>query len=75
MREGPRTVRWRSQEFHFETFQPRDTGGGHAVMWAVWWRSEFIGTMPTEAEETTKEFELRSIRWLADLLPLGQASA
>jgi hypothetical protein len=42
-------------------------------MWAVWWRREFIGTMPTDPHETTKEFELRSIRWLADLLPLGEA--
>ncbi|MGH7516889.1 MAG: hypothetical protein ACREOC_05400 [Gemmatimonadales bacterium] len=44
-------------------------------MWAVSRHGEFIGTMPSAPEETTKEFELRSIRWLADLLPLGGASA
>ena len=75
MREGPRTVRWRNYEFHFETFTGRDTGGDHAPAWAVWWHGEFIGTMPTALDETTKEFELRSIRWLADLLPLEGASA
>jgi hypothetical protein len=75
MRAGPRTVRWRNQEFHFETFEGRDTRGRHAPTWAVWWRGEFIGTMPTQSAETTKEFELRSIRWLADLLPSTGARA
>ncbi len=75
MREGPRTVRWRNHEFHFETFKGRDTGSDHSPAWAVWWHGEFIGTMPTAPDETTKELEVRSIRWLADLLPLGGASA
>jgi hypothetical protein len=74
MKAGPRTVRWRKQDFYFETFEGRDSEGNQSPMWAVWWRSEFIGTMPTNPQETTKEFELRSIRWLADLLPLGEAS-
>ena len=74
MREGPRTVRWRDHDFHFETFKGRDRWSDRGPAWAVWWRGEFIGTMCT-AEETTKEFELRSIRWLADLLPMGEATA
>jgi hypothetical protein len=37
-------------------------------MWAVSWRGEFIGTMPSSPKETTKEFELRCIRWLSDLI-------
>ncbi|HET8622589.1 MAG TPA: hypothetical protein VFM14_03430 [Gemmatimonadales bacterium] len=68
MSPGPRTVRWRNHTFHFETFQGRDLAGSHGPIWGVWWRSEFIGTMPAHADETTKEFEVRSVRWLADLL-------
>jgi len=73
MREGPRTVRWRNHEFWFESFKGRDAANDQRPVWAVWWHGEFIGTMPTR-EETTNEFELRSISWLADLLPLGGAS-
>jgi hypothetical protein len=68
MKETPRTIRWREQVFHFETFKVRDPEADRQSAWAVWWRGEFIGTMPTLAHETTREFELRSIRWLADLL-------
>jgi hypothetical protein len=71
MREGPRTIRWREQEFHFETFKGRDPAAERRAAWAVWWRGEFIGTMPVLTEESTKEFELRSIRWLADLLKMS----
>jgi hypothetical protein len=33
----------------------------------VWRRGGFIGTMPA-FEETTKEFNVRCVRWLAELL-------
>ncbi len=75
MRQGPRTVRWRDREFCFEPFRGRDSWSETSPVWAVSRHGEFIGTMPSAPEETTKEFELRSIRWLADLLPLGGASA
>jgi hypothetical protein len=68
MRDGPRTIRWQDHEFHFESFKARDALGDQSTMWAVWWHSEFIGTMPKAREETTKEFELRCIGWLADLI-------
>jgi hypothetical protein len=68
MREGPRTVRWRDHEFRFETFKGRDAWTDQSPMWAVSWHGEFIGTMPRASEETTKEFELRCIRWLAELI-------
>jgi hypothetical protein len=68
MREGPRTVRWRDHEFHFETFKARDAECDQSPVWAVSWHGEFIGTMPRAPEETTKEFELRCIGWLADLI-------
>ena len=67
MRESPRVVVWRGQEFRFERLK----NGGHRAdrdpLWAVSRHGEFIGTMPC-AQETTKEFDVRSIRWLADLL-------
>jgi len=68
MRDGPRTIRWQDHEFHFESFKAREALGDQSTMWAVWWHSEFIGTMPKASEETTKEFELRCIGWLADLI-------
>jgi hypothetical protein len=74
MRQGARTIRWREHEFRFETFEGRDARSDRGAAWAVWWRGEFIGTMPADPKETTREFELRSIRWLADLLPPGRAT-
>jgi hypothetical protein len=68
MRQGPRTIRWRAHDFHFETLQGEDTRGGQTPVWAVSWHGEFIGTMAAGGQETTKEFELRAVRWLADLL-------
>jgi hypothetical protein len=68
MRDGPRTVRWRDREFCFEPFKGSDGWSDQSPEWAVSWRGEFIGTMPRAPEETTKEFELRSIHWLADLI-------
>jgi hypothetical protein len=73
MREGPRTIRWRDQEFYFETFKGRDPAAERRAAWAVWCRGEFIGTMPVLREETTKEFELRSTSWLADLLRMSDS--
>jgi hypothetical protein len=68
MRDGPRTIRWRDREFRFETFRGRDDWSDQSPMWAVSWRGEFIGTMPSSPKETTKEFELRCIHWLAELI-------
>jgi len=37
-------------------------------LWAVSRGGEFIGTLPYREQETTKEFEVRCAKWLADLL-------
>ena len=37
-------------------------------VWAVSRRGEFIGTLPYNPEETTKEFEIRCARWIAELI-------
>ncbi len=65
MRAGARTVIWRGEPFRFERLR---TGPAERnPEWAVWRRGEFIGTMPG-VEQTTKEFDARCVRWLADLL-------
>ena len=44
-------------------------------IWAVSRRGEFIGTLPYHQDETTKEFEVRCLSWVRDLLgtPLSQS--
>ena len=65
MRHKTRSVPWRGEQFYFERL-PADTVGD--FVWAVSRRGEFIGTMPALPNETTKEFDLRSLRWVAELL-------
>lgn len=36
--------------------------------WAVWRGKEFIGTLPYQRNETTKELEARSAAWISSLL-------
>jgi hypothetical protein len=66
-----RSITWQGRAFHFERMQPIEAGGD-VVMWAVSrggeFRGEFIGTMPCSPEVTTKEFEVRGLRWLGELL-------
>jgi hypothetical protein len=68
MREGPRAVAWRGAQFRFERLKNGHDAAARSPLWAVSRRGEFIGTMPCVQEETTKEFDVRSIQWLADLL-------
>jgi len=68
MREGPRFVNWRGEEFHFERLEDRRDLAHHNPVWAVSRRREFIGTMSCAESETAKEFDVRSVRWLAALL-------
>jgi hypothetical protein len=65
MHEGPYAVTWRGEQFRFERLEDRRD---LVPVWAVSRRREFIGTMPCGEGETTKEFEVRSVRWLAALL-------
>jgi hypothetical protein len=56
---------WRGHQFRFERLHdPPD----RSPVWAVSRHGEFIGTMPYRPDETTKEFDVRCVRWLADLL-------
>jgi hypothetical protein len=66
MHDGPHAVTWRGEHFRFERLK---TGvAERSPAWAVWRRGEFIGTMSVAEGETTKEFDVRCVRWLAALL-------
>jgi hypothetical protein len=66
MRQRTRSLTWRGEAFHF---QPLQSGqAGDTAQWAVICRGEFIGTMPCTTEVTTKDFDIRCIRWLRELL-------
>jgi hypothetical protein len=68
MREGSRFVGWRGEEFCFERLQDQQDLIHLNPVWAVSRHREFIGTMSGVERETTKEFEVRCVSWLAGLL-------
>jgi hypothetical protein len=67
MRYHTRSLSWRGETFRFERM-PAKAATGNEPQWAVSRRGEFIGTMPCGPEVTTKEFDLRCLGWLRDLL-------
>ena len=66
MLEGPHTITWRGEQFRFERLKIGLAERSPA--WAVWRRGEFIGTMSVADGDTTEEFNVRCVRWLAALL-------
>jgi hypothetical protein len=74
MRYNTRSIAWHGQDYHFEKLERGTSSGHQTAEWAVWRRGEFIGTMPSETEESTKEFELRCTRWLRELLAPGAST-
>lgn len=62
------TVTWRGEAFRFERLEDQSDLAHPSPVWAVSRRREFIGTMFCADGETTREFEVRSARWLAALL-------
>jgi hypothetical protein len=67
MRHRNQSISWHGQVFHFERLNPK-ASSGETPLWAVSRRGEFIGTMPCSPEVTTKEFVVRGLRWLGELL-------
>jgi hypothetical protein len=61
------SITWHGQAFHFELLNSHATSK-ESSLWAVSRRGEFIGTMPCSPEVTTKDFEVRGLRWLRELL-------
>ena len=67
MRSRRRSVKFAGQPFSFERVEkwgPSVSG----VVWAVSRGGEFIGTLTSPKEISTKEFDLRCTQWLAELL-------
>ena len=68
MRSPHHFVEWHGERYTVEPLKGNTRVPYLPPVWAVSRRGEFIGTMPHRAEETTKEFEIRCISWLRDLL-------
>jgi hypothetical protein len=68
MRARSRSLIWRGQTFRFQYLASSPVPHSESALWAVSRGGEFIGTMPCSPEVTTKDFDLRGLHWLAELL-------
>jgi hypothetical protein len=75
MRSARHFVEWYGERYTVEPLKSMSRVTELPPVWAVLRRGEFIGTLPYRAEETTKEFEIRCIGWLRDLLGTPRPSA
>jgi len=66
MRHHQRSIIWQGQAFQFQLLEEPSTND--SPLWAVYRRGEFIGTMVCSGEVTTRDFDVRGLRWLGDLL-------
>jgi hypothetical protein len=64
---GRRFVEWQGERYNAQPLASLPRLTSLPPLWAVSRGSEFIGTMPSRSEETTKEFEIRCLAWLRDL--------
>ena len=66
MRDRSRSLTWHGQVFRFQlvTAAPQEPDS----QWAVSRGGEFIGMMACSPEVSTKDFDLRGLGWLSDLL-------
>ena len=67
MRSRRRSVKFAGQPFSFERVEKWGLSE-NGVVWAVSRGGEFIGTLTSPKEISTKEFDLRCTQWLAELL-------
>jgi hypothetical protein len=67
MRYPTRSITWQGQAFRFQCLQSNGSASAPPE-WAVSRGREFIGMMPCSLEVTTKDFDVRCSRWLAELL-------
>ena len=72
MRARSRSLMWGGQTFSFQYLSSSPAPKSESALWAVSRGGEFIGTMPCSPEVTTKDFDVRGLHWLAELL--GRAS-
>ena len=67
MRYQHRSITWQGQAFQFQRLSSAPSKSDQPL-WAVYRRGEFIGTMSCSSQVTTKDFDVRSVRWLGELL-------
>jgi len=67
MRYRRRSVSYAGQPFSFERVETWESGNNRLI-WAVSRRGEFIGTLTSPQEITTRDFDLRCTQWLEELL-------
>lgn len=67
MRHRQHSVSYAGEPFSFERIERLESASKRAV-WAVSHRGEFIGTMTSTDEITTRDFDVRCARWLEELL-------
>jgi hypothetical protein len=68
MRRTRHFVEWDGVRYTAEPLETHTKVTSLPPVWAVSRGQEFIGTLPIRPDETTKEFEVRCIDWLRDLL-------
>jgi hypothetical protein len=68
MRATLHFVEWQGERYTVEPLRSRSRVTSLSPVWAVSRKGEFIGTLAYRVEESTKEFEVRCIAWLRDLL-------
>jgi hypothetical protein len=68
MRSPRHFVEWHGERFTVEPLNTSSQVPSRSSAWAVFRHGEFIGTLPSRPQETTKEFEVRCLAWLRDLL-------
>jgi hypothetical protein len=64
---GRRFVDWQGRRYNAQLLRSPSSATSVPPLWAVSRGGEFIGTMESRSEETTKEFEIRCVTWLRDL--------
>jgi len=68
MRFDRHVVEWHGEDYTIEPLKTLPRVTTLSPIWAVSRRGEFIGTLPYRQDETTKEFEVRCLSWVRDLL-------
>ena len=68
MRWRTRSITWHGQSFRFQLLALPENPETDTGQWAVHRSGEFIGTMPCSSEVNTRDFDVRSMRWLTELL-------
>jgi hypothetical protein len=72
MRPTRHFVEWHGVRYTAEPLKTLTRVSSLPPVWAMSRGNEFIGTLPLQPEETTKEFEIRCIAWLHGLLGAAQ---